>query len=232
MKTVIVIPTYNEKGNICLLAENILKVVPEAGILFVDDNSPDGTGMVADTLARQNRQISVLHRTEREGLGRAYIAGFKEALKINPDCIIQMDADFSHDPKYIPGFLKEIKTCDLVIGSRFLSPGKPVNVTLLSILANLYTRFILGLKITDSLGGFKCFRKDVLEKIGLDGFISKGFVFQAEFIYRFFQIGRLSAKELPITFNRRKSGKTKKSINIVLEALLKVPLLRLRSVKI
>lgn len=229
MNLVTVIPTYNEKDNIRPLTEEIFGIEPAARILIVDDNSPDGTGEVADALANKDSRIAVLHRRKKEGLGRAYIAGFKEALKMGADYIIQMDADFSHDPKYIPGFLEEIKTCDLVIGSRFLSPGRPVNVTLLSILANFYTRFILNLKITDCLGGFKCLRRDVLKKIGLDRFISKGFVFQAEFIYRFFQIGSLTAKEFPIVFNQRKSGRTKKSINIVLEALLKVPLLRLRS---
>lgn len=228
MNLVIVIPTYNEKENIRPLTEEIFGIEPAARVLIVDDNSPDGTGKFADALANKDYRITVLHRAKKEGLGRAYIAGFKEALKMNPDYIIQMDADFSHNPGYIPRFLEEIKTSDLVIGSRFLGPGKPANVSTLSILANLYTRFILNLKITDCLGGFKCFRKEVLEKIGLERFISKGFVFQAEFIYRFFQIGRLSAKEFPIIFNHRRTGETKKSINIILEALLKIPLLRLK----
>ncbi|TAM36013.1 polyprenol monophosphomannose synthase [bacterium] len=227
MNLIIVIPAYNEKDNIRPLAEEILRIEPRAKILLVDDNSPDGTGEIADVLAKQNPRVTVLRRERKEGLGRAYIAGFKQALKMGPDYIIQMDADFSHDPKYIPRFLEEIETCDLAIGSRFLAPGKLANVSALSILANLYTRFILNLKITDCLGGFKCFRAEALEKIGLERFISKGFVFQAEFTYRFFKIGNLCAKEFPIAFNQRKSGKTKKSINIVLEALLKVPLLRL-----
>lgn len=225
MNLVIVIPTYNEKENILLLTEELLRIVPQAMILLVDDNSPDGTGVAADALAKQNPQVTVLHREKKEGLGRAYIAGFKEALKMGADYIIQMDADFSHDPKYIPRFLEEAKTCDLVIGSRFLASRKLPNVSVLSILANLYTRFILNLKITDCLGGFKCFRSEILETIDLDKFISSGFVFQAEFTYKARKKG-LSIKEVPIIFCRRRFGKTKKTIKIISEAFFKIPLLR------
>ncbi len=227
MNPVIVIPTYNEKNNIRTLVEAILKIVPQTRILFVDDNSPDGTGVAADALTKEYPQVTVLHRQKKEGLGRAYIAGFKEALKMGVDYIIQMDADFSHDPKYIRRFLEEINDCDLVIGSRYLVPGKLVNVSALSILANIYARSILGLKTTDCLGGFKCFRREVLEKIALDNFISNGFVFQAEFIYRAHKKG-FAVKETPIDFCRRREGKTKKSIKIMLEAFFKIPLLRLR----
>ena len=226
MKTVIVIPTYNEKNNLRPLVEEIFNVAPDINILIVDDNSADGTGRIADELSKKYAQVEVLHREKKEGLGRAYIAGFKEALKMNPDYILQMDADFSHHPKYIPLFLKEIANCDIVLGSRFLnSKGMPVNVSLFSILANRYVKWVLGLKITDSLGGFKCFRRRTLEEIELDKFISKGFIFQAEFIYRTFQ-KRFIIKEIPIIFYSRESGQTKKSIQIISEAFFKILLLK------
>ncbi len=153
MNSIIVIPTYNEKDNIAPLVKEILRVAPDTGILIVDDNSPDGTGRIADELSKKHNQIMVLHKEKKEGLGKAYIAGFKEALKINPDYILQMDADFSHDPKYIPIFLKEIASCDIVVGSRFLGRDKrPVNIAIFSIWANRYVRWVLGMKITDSLG--------------------------------------------------------------------------------
>lgn len=228
MKIAIVIPTYNEKDNIRPLTEEILKVVPEANILFVDDNSPDGTGEEADALAKQDSRIAVLHRKTKEGLGGAYIAGFKEALRMNPDYIIQMDADFSHSPEYIPLFLKKIGDCDLVLGSRFIhAKGKPPCVSTVSLLANRYTRRVLDLKVRDCLGGFKCFRREFLDKMELNNFISKGFVFQAEFIYKAHKRG-FSIKEVPINFRRRKAGKTKKTVEIMLEAFFKIIFLRLR----
>ncbi len=228
MNLVIVIPTYNEKDNIRPLAEDILKIVPQTRILLVDDNSPDGTGEAADALAKQNPQVSVLHRENKEGLGKAYIAGFKEALKMNPDYIIQMDADFSHNPKYIPQFLREIKNYDLVLGSRFMNGEKrPAHVSIMSMWANRYARWILGLKISDCLGGFKCCRKEALKSIELDKFTSTGFVFQTEFIYKAYKRG-FTIKEIPINFYKRKSGRTKKSIKIILEAFFKIMLLRLR----
>jgi len=226
MNTIIVIPTYNEKDNIQPLVEEIFKVAPEIKILIVDDNSPDGTGRIADELSKRYEHVKVLHREKKEGLGRAYIAGFKEALKMNPDYILQMDADFSHHPKYIPLFLKEIIDYDIVSASRFLESNKlPINVSILSLFARRYSRWILGLRITDPLGGFKCFRRKVLEEIELDKFISNGFIFQAEFIYRAFK-KCFHIKEIPIVFKERKSGQTKKSYKIILEAFFKVILLR------
>ena len=225
--SIIVIPTYNEKDNIQPLVEEILNIIPEINILIVDDNSPDGTGQIADNLSKRYPQVRVIHREKKEGLGKAYIAGFKEALKMNPDYILQMDADFSHDPKYIPALLKEITNCDIVLGSRFLNgKGRPPNVSAFSLWANRYVKWVLGLKITDCLGGFKCFRSKVIEKLGLDKFISWGFIFQAEFIYRAFKRG-LRTKEIPIIFFPRLSGKTKKSKKIILEALFKTLLFRL-----
>jgi len=227
MNTIIVIPTYNEKDNIQPLVEEIFKFAPEITILIVDDNSPDGTGRIADELSKRYKQIMVLHRENKEGLGKAYIAGFKEALKINPDYILQMDADYSHNPKYIPLFLKEITHYDIVLGSRFLNrEGRSVNVSTFSLWANRYVKWILDLKITDCLGGFKCFRQKVIAEIKLDKFISKGFVFQTEFIYRAFRKG-FTIKEIPIIFYSRSSGKSKKSMSIILEAFLKVLLFRI-----
>lgn len=226
MSSIIVIPTYNEKDNLQLLVEEIFKVAPEIKILIIDDNSPDSTGIIADELSKEYSQVKVLHREKKEGLGKTYIAGFKEALKLKPDYVIQMDADFSHNPKYIPLFLKEISKYDIVLGSRFLNNQKrPINVSVLSLWANRYVKWLLGLKITDSLGGFKCFRLKVLEKIELDKFISQGFIFQAEFMYHALKKG-FSIKEIPIIFYPRKSGQSKKSIRIILEALIKVPFFR------
>lgn len=226
MNLVIVIPTYNEKNNILPLAQDILKIVPQARILLVDDNSPDGTGETADALAKQNPQVSVLRREKKDGLGRAYIAGFKEALKMNPDYIIQMDADFSHNPRYIPQFLREIKNYDLVLGSRFISgKRRPAHVSIMSVWANRYARWILSLKINDCLGGFKCCRKEVLKNMELDKFTATGFVFQTEFIYKAYKKG-FTIKEIPINFYERRSGRTKKTIKIILEAFFKILLLR------
>jgi len=227
MNTIIVIPTYNERNNIQPLVEEIFKVAPGMKILIVDDNSPDGTGRVADELEKRYSQVKVLHREKKEGLSKAYIAGFKEALKMNPDYILQMDADFSHHPKYIPEFLKEITNCDIVLGSRFINiNGLPVNVSNFSLLANRYVRWITGMKITDCLGGFKCFRKRVVEEIRPDNFISKGFIFQAEFVYRAYKEG-FTIKEIPIVFYPRRSGASKKSKRIILEAFFKTILFRI-----
>jgi len=227
MNAIIVIPTYNEKDNIRPLVEEIFKVVPDIKILIVDDNSPDGTGKIADELSKRYGQVKVLHREKNEGLGRAYIAGFKEALKMNPDYILQMDADFSHHPKYIPLFLKENANCDIVLGSRFLNvKGHPLSISALSLWANRYVKLILGLKVTDSLGGFKCFRRRVIEDIDLDKFMSRGFIFQAELSYRAFKNNCLF-REIPIMFYSRKSGFSKKSKRIILEAFFKTLLFRL-----
>ncbi len=227
MKTVIVIPTYNEKDNIAPLAKRILNILPQAHILFVDDNSPDGTGAAAENIARTDPRVSVLHRKSKSGLGKAYIAGFRQALALNPDYIVQMDADFSHDPGYLPDFLAKIPTAELVIGTRYHKNKKnPSNITPLSYYANWYTRFILKLPTSDSLGGFKCFKRGLLEGIGLDTFISTGFVFQAEFTHKAYTAG-FKIAEIPIDFYQRKSGATKKSAGIIAEAFFKVPLIRI-----
>jgi dolichol-phosphate mannosyltransferase len=226
MNSIIVIPTYNEKDNIRPLVEEIFKVTPDINILIVDDNSPDGTGRIADELSKKYSQVKVLHREKKEGLGKAYIVGFKEALNLNPDYIIQMDADFSHSPKYIPLFLSEISNYDIVLGSRFLNTRHPQNVSSFSLWANRYIRWITGMKITDCLGGFKCFRQKVIEKVDLNKFISSGFIFQAEFLYRALKEG-FSIHEIPIIFYLRPFGLSKKSKTIIIEALFKTPLFRL-----
>lgn len=227
MNSIIVIPTYNEKDNIQLLTERIFNVSPEVKILIVDDNSPDGTGIIAEELSRKYKQIEVLRREKKEGLGKAYIAGFKKALEMNPDYIIQMDADFSHDPKYIPIFLKEIRHFDIVCGSRFIDiKRRPTNVSILSFWAKYFAVWLLGMKSTDYLGGFKCFRREVVETIDLDKFISSGFVFQLEFIYRAVKKG-YTIKEIPIIFYKRYSGKSKRSILVSAEALFKILILKL-----
>lgn len=227
MNTVIVIPTYNEKDNIRPLVEEIFHILPDIAILIVDDNSPDGTGRIADKLSEEYSQLKVLHRKKKCGLGKAYIAGFKKTLEMKPDCIIQMDADFSHDPKYIPIFLKEVESFDIVLGSRFLNKNTlPINVSILSLWAKRYVSWMLGLKVSDSLGGFKCFRKKVIEEVGIGRFLSSGFIFQAEFIYCALKKG-FSIKEIPIIFYERRTGKSKKTGLISLEALFKIAILRI-----
>ena len=229
MNTVIVIPTYNEKDNIRPLTEEIFKVTPDITILIVDDNSPDGTGVIADELSKKSAHIKVLHKERKEGLGGAYIAGFKEALKMNPDYIIQMDADFSHHPRYIPLLLNEAAYFDIVSGSRFVSGYKlSSNIGLLSFCANRYTKWILGLKVCDPLSGFKCLRREVIEKIRLDKFISKGFIFQGEFLYWASKLN-LSIREIPIDFLSRRSGRSKKTIRVISEAVLELNLLLLQN---
>lgn len=224
---VILIPTYNEKNNIRGLIEEIFKIVPQINIIVIDDNSPDGSGALSEQLSREYRQLKVMHRQKKEGLGRAYLAGFKEALKINPDYILQMDADHSHNPEYIPLLLKEMDNYDIAVGSRFLAfPGCPPQVSVFSLWANRYVRWILGLKLTDCTGGFKCFSRRVIEEMPLGNFISRGFVFQVEFIYRAVKKG-FSVREIPIAFRPRHSGKSKKSKDLILEALFKIPLLKL-----
>lgn len=224
MNVVIVIPTFNERDNIRPLLTGIFELMPEITVFVVDDNSPDGTGAMVQDLSKKNARIRVLLREKKQGLGRAYIAGFKEALKLRPDYVLQMDADLSHDPKYIPLFLKELASCDVVLGSRFLNVKFPPHVSLLSVVASRYTKWMLGLKSTDCSGGFKGFRKNVLEELDLDKFISKGFVFQAEFLFRTLKKGFV-LREIPIVFRPRKSGTSKKSVKVILEALLKIPLL-------
>jgi dolichol-phosphate mannosyltransferase len=201
-------------------------------ILVVDDNSPDGTGQLADSMAAENGRIHVLHRAEKEGLGRAYLAGFRWALERDYDRILEMDADFSHDPKYLPSMLKASETADVVLGSRYISGVNvinwPMTRLLLSYFANVYARVVTGMGVRDLTGGFKCFRRPVLEAIEFDRVRSNGYAFQIEMSFRASRKG-FSITEVPIVFADREQGQSKMSKRIVREAIWMVPKLRLMS---
>ncbi|MDX9858366.1 MAG: polyprenol monophosphomannose synthase [candidate division Zixibacteria bacterium] len=231
-RALIIFPTYNERENIEKIVHAVLPLDARIHVLIVDDNSPDGTGELADKLARQQNNVYVLHRERKEGLGRAYIAGFKWAIKEGFDFVFEMDADFSHGPEYIRDFLREIQHHDLVIGSRYISGVNvinwPMSRLLLSYFANVYTRWITGLPLRDATGGFKCFRREVLEAINLDDVKSTGYSFQIEMSMRAWKKG-FRIKEIPIIFVDRVAGSSKMSKKIVREAVWMVWLLRLRS---
>ena len=199
----------------------------------MDDNSPDGTGEIADRLAEREKNVFVLHRQAKEGLGKAYIAGFKWAIEHKFDFIFEMDADFSHGPEYIRDFLREIQHNDLVIGSRYISGVNvinwPIARLLLSYYANVYTRVITGLPLRDATGGFKCFRREVLEAVDLDDVRSSGYAFQIEMSMRAWKRG-FRIKEIPIVFVDRVAGSSKMSKKIMREAIWMVWLLRLKSI--
>ncbi|UCD94293.1 MAG: polyprenol monophosphomannose synthase [Candidatus Zixiibacteriota bacterium] len=231
-KALIIFPTYNEKENIERIIAAVLEKDSRVNVLVVDDGSPDGTGEIADRLSAENERINVLHREKKEGLGRAYIAGFKWGLEHTFDYIFEMDADFSHDPKYIPDFLKAIEENDLVLGSRYISGVNvinwPMKRLLLSYYANLYAKIVTGLPVRDGTGGFKCFRREVLEALDLDAIRSNGYIFQIEVSMRVWKKG-FRIKEIPIIFFDREFGTSKMSKKIVREAIWKVWYLRLMS---
>lgn len=231
-KACIIIPTYNERDNLRKLAEQILQQDPSLHLLIVDDNSPDGTGQLADTLAAEEPRITVLHRPAKLGLGSAYRDGFRKAMKQGADLMIEMDADFSHDPTILPLFLEQIKQYDLVIGSRYLNGISVVNWPLrrlmLSYFANWYTRKITGLTIKDCTSGFKCFRRTLIERIDLDRVRSDGYSFQIEMHFRSAELGARIC-EVPIIFIDRRAGQSKMSKKIVREAVLMVWKLKLGS---
>lgn len=233
MKAIVVIPTYNECDNIVRLSAEILSQHPSLELLFVDDNSPDGTGRIADELAAGNERISVLHRPGKLGLGSAYREGFKVALQRGADLLIEMDADFSHDPSVLPLFLERSATCDLVIGSRYLNGVSVVNWPLrrlmLSYFASVYTRVITGLPLKDCTSGFKCFRRSAVESIDLDSVMSDGYSFQIEMNYRCMEKGFRIA-EIPIIFIDRRAGSSKMSRKIVREAVVMVWKLKLGTI--
>jgi len=234
-KVLIIIPTYNEKDNIPLIIPQIKKRLPKAHILVVDDNSPDGTSQIAKDLSKQIDGIFVLDRSKKDGLGKAYIAGFKWALddERKYDLIFEMDADFSHNPDYLPHFIEAAQTADLVIGSRYID-GKvnvvnwPLKRLLLSYFGNMAARLIAGIKIMDCTGGFKCFRADTLRAINLNNVASSGYSFQVEMNY-YVQKKGLKIKEIPIIFKDRELGVSKMSSKIVSEALALLWKLRLKS---
>ena len=231
-RTLIIIPTYNEKENIGEIIPVILEKDPSIEVLIVDDNSPDGTGRVADEMAKENSRIKVIHREKKAGLGTAYKTGFRYALDNGYDHVFEMDADFSHDPKYIPLFLEAIKKADLVLGSRYVSGVNvinwPMSRLLLSYYANVYTRWVTGLPVRDATGGFKCFRREVLERIDLDKVQSEGYSFQIEMSFRAWKKG-FKIQEVPIVFEDRRVGQSKMSKKIVREAIWRVWKLRILS---
>lgn len=228
----VVTPTYNEKESLPSLADKIFSLgISNLELWVVDDNSPDGTGKLAQELSRRF-PILVLHRAQKEGLGRAYVNAFQEVLRADekPDFIIQMDADLSHDPDAIPRLLQKAQNCDLVLGSRYVKGGKIVNWgtlrRLISFLGNLYARLVLGLPLRDLTGGFKCWRRGVLETFDFDNFSSTGYNFQIETTYKTYRQG-FKICEIPITFTERKIGVSKFNLGIILESFIKVLLLRL-----
>jgi len=229
-KVYIIIPTYNEKDNIVGLLDQIFNLrINNLNILVVDDNSPDGTGQLVENLKAKYSNLDILHRPQKAGLGKAYVAGFKEVLNKGADYIFEMDADFSHDPKHIPEFLAEIKNYDLVLGSRYIRSGGVENWNftrrIVSRFGNIYARIILGLPIKDLTGGFKCYRRVVLEKIGLANLSSVGYNFQIETTYKAHQAG-FKIKEIPIIFTERREGKSKFDVKIILESFWKVSTLK------
>jgi dolichol-phosphate mannosyltransferase len=223
----VVLPTYNERENLPLIVPLILEAAPQIDVLVVDDNSPDGTGAVADQIALREPRVRVLHRPRKEGLGRAYLAGFARALAAGYGRILEMDADFSHDPARLPALLAA--DADVALGSRYVPGGGTVNWGLgrrmLSRGGSLYARAILGLHVCDLTGGFKCFRREVLERLDLASVRSSGYAFQIELTYRALRRG-FRVVEVPITFVDRRVGQSKMSRRIVAEALWMVWKLR------
>ncbi|OGU14353.1 MAG: dolichyl-phosphate beta-D-mannosyltransferase [Geobacteraceae bacterium GWC2_53_11] len=232
MKAFVVIPTYNEKDNVRALTSAVLAQDPELHILFVDDNSPDGTGSIIDELVAGHDRVHVLHRSGKLGLGSAYREGFKASLDMGADFLIEMDADFSHDPATLPLFLAAIRDNDLVIGSRYLNGVSvvnwPIRRLILSYFASVYTRWVTGLQVRDCTSGFKCFRRSTIEAIDLTQVTSDGYSFQIEMNYRCMEKG-FRITEIPIIFIDRHAGSSKMSGTIVREAVLMVWKLRINS---
>lgn len=233
MKSLIIIPTYNELENLPKLLPVVLSKDNSINVLIVDDNSPDGTAAFVENEMKNNNRIHLIKRSSKQGLGTAYIAGFKYALQNGFDLIFEMDADFSHDPNEIPKFLDEIKNSDLILGSRYITGVNvinwPMRRLLLSWFANFYTRVITGMFVHDATGGYKCFRKEVLQAIDLDKVTSNGYAFQIEMTYKAWKKG-FRIKEIPIIFVDRVKGKSKMSKKIVREAVTMVWKLRLKSI--
>jgi dolichol-phosphate mannosyltransferase len=228
----VIIPTYNERDNLQRLVEQVLQQSPLLRLLVVDDNSPDGTGQLADELSKVNERVSVLHRPAKMGLGSAYRDGFRHAMQLGADLLIEMDADFSHDPSVLPIFLDRAVSYDLIIGSRYLNGISVVNWPLrrlmLSYGANWYTRLITGLTIMDCTSGFKCFRRSLIERIDLDHVYSDGYSFQIEMNFKSAELGA-RILEIPIIFIDRRVGQSKMSKKIVREAISMVWKLKIGS---
>lgn len=231
-KTLVVIPTFNEAENITRLIPRVLEQDPLIDVLVVDDGSPDGTGTLVRDLTRSNPRVHLIERAGKQGLGTAYVAGFKYALAHGYANVFEMDADFSHNPKEIPRFLDRLRDNDLVVGSRYANGVRvlnwPMQRLLLSYSANMYTRLITGLPLSDATGGFKCFRVEVLRAIDLDRIKSNGYAFQIEMSYKAWKKG-FRLVETPIVFLDRRSGISKMSRSIIWEAFFMLWSLRLRS---
>jgi dolichol-phosphate mannosyltransferase len=229
-----VVPTYNERENleavIAAVRDALAQAAPDHRVLVVDDESPDGTGELADRIAAGDARVEVLHRSGERGLGRAYVAGFRHALASGAGLVIEMDADLSHEPRYLPRLIEAAADADLVLGSRYVPGGGVENWGPLRRLVSRggcwYARVVLGLEVRDLTGGFKCFRRSVLETIDLEAVRSQGYGFQIELTYRAIQAG-FRVREIPITFSERRAGQSKMSRRIVLEAIWLVPRLRL-----
>ena len=231
-RSLVIIPTFNEAENINSLLPAVLSQAPNIDILIIDDNSPDGTARLVRDMMSVDSRIKLLERPGKMGLGTAYVRGFKFAIEHGYDFVFEMDADFSHSPKEIPNFLKKIQEYDLVLGSRYINGVRvlnwPMRRLLLSFSANVYTQILTGLPVRDATGGFKCFRREVLESIDLDRVKSNGYAFQIEMSFKAWKKGFRLA-EIPIIFLDRRSGVSKMSRKIVYEAVFMLWTLRLRS---
>ena len=235
MRAVVCVPTYNELQNLEPMVRALGEVLgPDDRVLVIDDNSPDGTGELADRLAGELETVEVLHRAHKEGLGPAYLAGFRRALELGADYVVEIDCDFSHDPADVPRLLAAAGDADLVLGSRYVEGGSVedwgVVRRAISSGGSIYARLLLGVPVRDLTGGFKCFRRAVLEAIDLDAIQSRGYAFQIELTYRALRRG-FRVREVPIRFVDREVGGSKMSRSIVLEAIWKVPLLRLAALR-
>jgi dolichol-phosphate mannosyltransferase len=232
MRSIVIVPTYNERANLQELVDKIQLHAPDLHVLIVDDNSPDGTGTLADELHQKHTdRIFVLHREKKEGLGKAYLDGFRHVLKQDYECILQMDADLSHDPAHLPRFLDQMETHDLVVGSRYLQGISVVNWDLkrliMSKLATNYVRFVTRMPFTDTTSGFKCWRREALEALDFETTFSSGYVFLVEMKYKAYRKG-LRVAEVPIIFVERKSGNSKLDWGVIREAIWGVLRLRLK----
>ncbi|HKF34123.1 MAG TPA: polyprenol monophosphomannose synthase [Jatrophihabitantaceae bacterium] len=224
-RILVIVPTYNERDNIESIVARVLQSVPEANLLVADDSSPDGTGKIADELAIADPRVHVLHRPEKAGLGAAYIAGFRWGLERGYDVLVEMDADGSHAPEQLPRLLAALRDADVVLGSRWVAGGTVVNWPksreLISRSGNLYTRIALGMPLRDATGGYRAYRRGVLESIDLDSVASQGYCFQVDLAWRAARAG-FRVVEVPITFADRERGESKMSGSIVREALWRV----------
>ncbi len=235
-RAVVCLPTYNERENLEAMVRALGKVLDTSrdGVLVIDDSSPDGTGEIADRLAGKLGWVSVLHRERKEGIGPAYVAGFRHLLASDTELVLEMDCDFSHDPGDVPRLIEAAADADLVLGSRYVSGGGTENWSFVRRFVSrggcIYAQVLLGVRVRDLTGGFKCFRRATLEAIDLDALSAHGYAFQIETTYRVLR-KRLRVKEIPIRFTERRAGASKMTSSIVAEAIWKVPALRLASLR-